>query len=412
MDKADEAPLPLCAFIAVDRSDLLAQAAASAQRYAKGAPLSVLDGVPIAVKDEMAQRGFRTTCGTKDATTFGAQPATEDATVVRRLRDRGALLIGKTNMQEVGISPIGANYHHGMPRNPHDPTRHTGGSSAGSASAVAAGLCPIAIGADGGGSIRIPAALCGCVGLKATWGRISGHGAVPLCPSVGHIGPMAASVRDCAIAYAAIAGADAAEQQAQQLQQLQPPPHLAALVETARGRDLNGLRIGIYQPFFEHAAPAIVRACRQTLDQLCARGAVLVQIVLPELEETRVAHLCTILSEMRAYVVPQITAHQRLAYTTRLTLAAAAQYRATDYVQAQQMRARAIGHLRAAFAVCDVIATPATGSTAPPIYAGGELFNAMQYGRVMRFSALANLTGVPGTCRVLLVLVLVVVTLG
>ena len=118
-----------------------------------------------------------------------------------RFRAQGALLFGKTAMHEIGIGVTGLNPHHGTPRNPYDPGHFTGGSSSGPAAVVAAGLCPVAIGADGGGSIRTPAALCGISGLKATYGRISEHGAYPLCWSVGHVGPLAATVLDTALAY-------------------------------------------------------------------------------------------------------------------------------------------------------------------------------------------------------------------
>ncbi len=120
----------------------------------------------------------------------------------------GALLIGKTNMHEIGIGVTGLNPHHGIVRNPYSLGHYSGGSSSGSGSAVAAGLCPVAIGADGGGSIRIPAAFCGVVGIKSTFGRISEHGAFPLCWSVAHLGPLAATTRDAVLAWQIIAGPD------------------------------------------------------------------------------------------------------------------------------------------------------------------------------------------------------------
>ena len=192
-------------FIAWSADDIR-QAEASAQRFREGRPLSVFDGVPVAVKDELDQVPFPTTGGTSF---LGREPARHDSEVVARLRAAGALLIGKTNMHEVGINPIGLNPHHGATRNPWNPARLTGGSSSGSAAVVAAGLSPVAIGADGGGFIWIPAALCGVVGRKATWTRISEHGVLPLCWTAGHdVGPIGATVRDVASAYAVIAGPD------------------------------------------------------------------------------------------------------------------------------------------------------------------------------------------------------------
>ena len=145
--------------------DVLKQAEESQKRYDQGHPLSLLDGVPVAIKDEVDMVPHPTTVGTAF---LGKHPAQEDSTVVSRLRAAGALLVGKTNMHEIGINPNGANITFGAVKNPYDLARDPGGSSSGSAAAVSAGIVPIAIGADGGGSIRIPAGLCGIVGLKAT----------------------------------------------------------------------------------------------------------------------------------------------------------------------------------------------------------------------------------------------------
>jgi len=182
-----------------------------------GKPLSVVDGVPVAVKDEFKQIGHRTCGGTSF---LGSCVESEDATAVARLRAAGALLVGKTVMNEIGIQTTGWNGHFGQVRNPFDLSRDTGGSSSGSAASVAAGLTPLALGADGGGSIRIPATQCGVVGFKPTYGRVSEHGALPLCPSVGHAGPIASSVEDAAIMYAIIAGPDVNDANSQ----VQPPP--------------------------------------------------------------------------------------------------------------------------------------------------------------------------------------------
>lgn len=201
--EADAAPLRAVVHLA--EADLLAQAEAATARFERGEPLGPLDGVPIGVKDELDQVPHPTTVGT----TFLARgPATADATVVARLREAGALLVGKLNMHEIGIGTTGLNPHLGTARNPCGPAHHTGGSSSGCGAAVAAGLCPIAVGADAGGSIRTPASLCGVVGLKATYGRVSEHGAFPLCWSMGHVGPLGATVRDVALGYLAMAGVD------------------------------------------------------------------------------------------------------------------------------------------------------------------------------------------------------------
>ena len=252
---------PLRLLIACDRDDVLEQAAAATARWRAAMPLGPLDGVPIAIKDEFDQVPYRTTVGTRF---MGREPALADATVVARLRAAGALLVGKANMHELGITPTGLNPHHGAARNPYDTSRDTGGSSSGSAAIVAAGICPAAIGADGGGSIRIPASFCGVVGLKPSYGRVSEFGDAPLGWSVSHVGPIAAVARDAALVYAAIAGADPNDPRTIG----QPAPTLAG---SERG-DLRGLALGIYRPWFEHASPAVTAACVALLEGLRGLG--------------------------------------------------------------------------------------------------------------------------------------------
>jgi Asp-tRNA(Asn)/Glu-tRNA(Gln) amidotransferase A subunit family amidase len=168
VEASEQGTTPLRLFVAINREDVMAQARASEKRILDRQPLSLLDGVPVAVKDEVDMRPYPTTVGTSF---LGAAPAKEDSTVVARLRAAGALLVGKANMHEIGINPNGSNVHYGAVHNPYNDTCDTGGSSSGPSAAVAAGLVPVAVGADGGGSIRIPAALCGIVGLKPTFGR-------------------------------------------------------------------------------------------------------------------------------------------------------------------------------------------------------------------------------------------------
>ncbi|KAF0701479.1 hypothetical protein As57867_008011, partial [Aphanomyces stellatus] len=194
---------PLLAIIKCNKEVILQEAHASTERYARGAPIGVLDGVPIAVKDELDVIGYATSAGTSFFDELNGI-ATADASPVARLRAEGAIIVGKTNMHEVGLGTFGINTHFGTPRNPYNDQHMTGGSSSGSAAAVAAGLVPLAIGCDGGGSIRIPAGLCGVVGLKATYMRIPFH--FQAGPSMANVGPLAATVQDAALAYAIMAG--------------------------------------------------------------------------------------------------------------------------------------------------------------------------------------------------------------
>lgn len=384
---SDRASPPLRALLAQDAGDVMAQAQASAARWNAGTPIGPLDGVPVAVKDELDQVPYPTTVGTS----FLREVPRADATAVARLRAAGALLIGKANMHEIGIGVTGVNPHHGAVRNPYDPARATGGSSSGPAAAVAAGLCPIALGADGGGSIRLPAALCGVVGLKPTFGRVSEVGAAPLCWSVAHVGPIGATVRDVALAYGLIAGPDANDPNTQP----QPRPSLANLGQS----DLRGVRVGVYRPWFEDADPAVVASCRAALDVLASAGAVVREVEIPELGLLRAVHLVTIVSEM-ATAHARYRREHRADYgaDTRLSLALACMLTARDYVHAQRLRTRLLRHFDEVLSEVDVIASPTSACTAPVIpadsLATGES-NLELTTKIMRFAQPGNLTGLP-----------------
>jgi Asp-tRNA(Asn)/Glu-tRNA(Gln) amidotransferase A subunit family amidase len=384
---SDAGAQPLRAFIAVRRDDVLAQARAATARLRAGRPLSVLDGVPVAIKDEIDQVPYPTTVGTR---IFGRSPATQDATVTARLRAAGALLIGKANMYEIGISPNSLNVHHGTVRNPHDRTRDAGGSSSGSAALVAAGLAPVAIGADGGGSVRIPAALCGLVGLKSTFGRVSEAGAAPLTWSMGHIGPIAATVEDVMLTWAVIAGPDARDPHTLH----QPPVTVAGWNRP----DLAGVRLGIYGEWFRHADSEIVARCEALLDRLVAAGATLVPIEIPWLNEMRIAHTVTILSEMATSMTNQGAPLHAFGAATRINLALGRAFSADDYLHAQRIRTHALDIFGRLFARVDAIITPTTAITAPtlPTDDGGHGWSDLsQVTELMRFVTPANLTGLP-----------------
>ncbi len=388
IEASNSANPPLRAVIAVNRDDILKQARKSTQRIQAGRALSIFDGVPVAVKDEIDMTPYPTTVGTSF---LGKSPAAEDATVVARLRRAGALLIGKTNMHEIGINVTGLNPHHGTTRNPYNTGHYTGGSSSGSATAVAAGLVPVAIGADGGGSIRIPASFCGIVGLKSTYGRVSEHGAAPLCWSVAHIGPLACSATDTALTYALIAGPDPRDPNSLR----QPLPTL----EGWDNLDLRGLKLGVYQPWFRHADAEVVAACEVMLKRFEVMGCEIREIIIPDLEANRVAHTITIVSEMtQALDATYQEHHRQYGLDVRINLALGRQFTATDYVKAQRVRTRMMKHFDDALSKVDMILTPTTGLTAPPIpktaLPDGEsdLTTTIE---IMRFVTAANLTGLP-----------------
>ena len=193
------------AFLTVTAEQALAEARLAERELLRGRRRGPLHGIPIALKDNIWTRGVRTTAGSAILRDF---VPTEDATVVRRLRRAGAVLLGKTNLHEFAYGATNENPHFGSTHNPWASERMTGGSSGGSAAAVSAGLCAAAIGSDTGGSIRIPAAFCGIVGLKPTFGRVSVYGVVPLAASFDHVGPLARSAADAALVLGAISGRD------------------------------------------------------------------------------------------------------------------------------------------------------------------------------------------------------------
>jgi len=228
------------AFVAIDEAGALAAAEASDSRRSKGGIVSRLDGVPVAVKDNMLVVGRRATAG---STILKDYVASYDATVVARMRQAGMPILGHTNMDEYAMGSSTETSCHGPTRNPWDTERVPGGSSGGSAVAVAEGSAPLALGSDTGGSIRQPAALCGTVGFKPTYGRVSRYGLIALASSLDQIGPFARSVRDAADLLAVIEGRDPNDPTSVELQ-----PDWA-LPESFRDR-LDGLKIGIPKEYF------------------------------------------------------------------------------------------------------------------------------------------------------------------
>lgn len=369
---------------------VLAQARAATARYAVGTPLGVLDGVPVGIKDETAVAGHRTTVGTSFV---GVETgvATQDSTVVARLRAAGAVILGKLNMHEIGAGVTGYNMHYGTVVNPYNPGHYPGGSSSASAALVASGLAPLALGIDGGGSIRIPAALCGVVGLKPTFQRVP-----PIledCPSVCQIGPLAASVRDAAIGYAVMSGGDEAFPRSFS----QPVVDLRSFDATS---SLRGVKIGYFSSYSNHSTPEIAHAVATALHALEARGAELVETPLDQLAAIHVAHSITISSEFAGSFDKYYSRFDELSPEVQLVLTYARTFSALDFVAAQKVRAFALRQFQErVFSKVDAFATPTTGVTAPEIlpdaHEAGEL-NAAQLGDIFRFSVYGNLIGIPG----------------
>ncbi len=261
----------LNAFLYVARDQALEQARGVDARRARGEPLGPLAGVPVAVKDAICTRGIRSTAGSK---ILGSYVPPYDATVIERLHAAGAVVIGKTNMDEFAMGSSTENSAFGPAKNPWDTTRTPGGSSGGSASAVAARLAPCALGSDTGGSIRQPASLTGTVGLKPTYGRVSRYGLIAFASSLDQIGPLATDVRGAARVLSVIAGHDPRDSTS-----LDVP---VDDWESACGRSVKGLRIGVPDEYFaEGLDPEVGASVRAAIAALEHAGCVVRRVTLP-----------------------------------------------------------------------------------------------------------------------------------
>lgn len=350
----------LKAFITVTADAALAAAREAEAAVTGGRPLGPLHGVPLGLKDLYDTAGVRTTGGSK---ILGARVPTADATVVRRLREAGMIVLGKLNMVEFAYGPEGFNAHYGHVRNPWDGKTHrmAGGSSSGSGAAVAAGLAPVALGSDTGGSIRIPCSLCGLTGIKPTYGRVSRAGVLPLSWSMDHVGPMTRSAADSALVLGAMAGYDAADPTTSVLP---VPDYMAALTG-----DVRGLRVGLLRSFFlESATPEVRGAVDAAATTLAKAGAVVDDVVLPSVRHASAGALAVVGTEAMAYHAEWLRT-RRADYdpevSTRLMLGAF--ITGVHYVRGQQARALIRREVDEALARHDVLLAPATPMTAPAI---------------------------------------------
>jgi aspartyl-tRNA(Asn)/glutamyl-tRNA(Gln) amidotransferase subunit A len=239
---------------------------------AQGRDPGPLAGVPIALKDNLCTHGIETTCSSRILA--GWRPP-YDATVVERLIGAGAIAVGKTNLDEFAMGSSTENSAFGPTRNPWDTTRVPGGSSGGSAAVVASGAVPLSLGSDTGGSIRQPASLCGVVGMKPTYGRVSRYGLIAFASSLDQIGPFATTVADAAALFEVIAGHDPADSTSLDV----PVPELTRAIEAG----VYGLRIGLVADFLPDASPATRQAVADAAEALAAAGAVLEEVSMPTL---------------------------------------------------------------------------------------------------------------------------------
>ena len=349
----------LSAFINLLAGEARVAAQEAAGEIANGGYRGPLHGIPVALKDIFAVAGVPMTAGSR---IFRDVVSEEDSEVTRRLREAGAIVLGTLNLHEIALGATGINSHTGSARNPWNADRITGGSSSGAGAAVAAGLCFAGMGTDTGGSIRIPAALCGLAGIKPTFGRVSRRGLLPLSWSLDHAGPLTRTVEGAAIVLQAIAGHDAGDPASSTAD---VPDYSATLADGVRG-----LRIGVPDRYFGDAVDADVEtAFREALGQLEGLGAELSEFSPPHVDEMPGAITAIMLPE--AFAFHQSAMRERsedIGEDVRYRLELGAAYPAVEYIQALRFREMLVEAWREdVFSEIDLVATATTMVPARPI---------------------------------------------
>jgi aspartyl-tRNA(Asn)/glutamyl-tRNA(Gln) amidotransferase subunit A len=340
--------------------------------------------VPVAVKDLIDVAGLPTTAGAPKF--FGGQPAETDAFVIEKLRLAGAVILGKTNTHEIALGVTGVNPHFGPVRNPHDLRRVTGGSSSGSAAAVAAGMCLAALGTDTGGSIRIPASLCGVVGLKPTYGRVSTRGVLPLSWNLDHVGPLTRSVRDAALMLQVLAGYDPLDPASADA------PVDDYLIRLEAG--VAGWRVAVAAgEYVEAADPEVLAAVGEAARVFKDNGAQVEKVDFSWLSDLAHANARMTQADAAAFHRERLAAHpdwfgedvcHRLEKGAALT--------SGEYVLARREQAEGRRRFEVFFHEVDALLLPTTPIPAPPIE-GTEAVQAAR--QLTHFTSPFNLTGLP-----------------
>lgn len=396
------------AYVSVDREGALAQAAASDARRAAG-KTGALEGIPLAIKDNLSTQGLRTTCSSKMLENY-VPPF--DATVVSRLRNAGAVILGKTNLDEFAMGSSTENSAFGATRNPWDLATVPGGSSGGSAAAAAAGFCLGALGSDTGGSIRQPAALCGVVGLKPTYGRTSRYGLIAFASSLDQVGPMARTVADCAALSSVIDGHDAQDNTS--------APQPVADYAAALKQGIKGLRIGLPKEYFIAGIdPEVEVAVKAAIAKLEGLGATVTPISLPNTEHCLSVYYLLATAEASSNLarfdgvrygfraqgadslVPMYMKTRAQGFGPEVkrrimlgTYALSSGYYDAYYLKAQKVRTLIKEDFDRAWQSVDVIATPT--SPTPAFAAGAKTADPMTMYLSDIFTISTNLAGVPG----------------
>lgn len=347
-------------------------------------PEQPLYGIPIAVKDLIDVQGYPTCAGSPKF--FGNLPASSDAFVAQKLKAAGANIIGKTHTHEIALGITGINPHYGPVRNPHNPDYISGGSSSGSAVAVAAGMCLGALGTDTGGSIRIPSALCGVVGIKPTLGRASTRGVVPLSWNLDHVGPIAATVEDAAILLQVIAGYDMFDPAS-----INMPvgDYLSNLKDGVRG-----WRVALLSGDDLAASnPGVLQALRNAAHVFTELGATVTPVEIEMLLAASDANLHITLSDAAAFHRERLKEHPDwFGEDVRQRLEAGLWTNVTEYSRARRTQTEIKRYFEGFFADYDILLLPTTASSAVPIQG---LKSAEYAPRLTSFTAPFNLAGLP-----------------
>lgn len=342
-------------FTTVLAEQAMADADALDQTIAQGQAPGPLAGVPFGVKDLFDIAGVTTLAGSK--INADRPPATQDATLVTRLKQAGAILVGAQNMDEYAYGFVTENSHYGPSRNPHDPTRITGGSSGGSVAAVAAGMVPLSLGSDTNGSIRVPSAFCGIFGLKPTYGRLSRARTYPFVGSLDHLGPFARSVRDIALIFDILQGPDPDDP----VCTTRPPQ--PCLPELAKG--IDGLRIAVAADYFaKNAEPEVFEAVETVVRALGVEQ----RVTIPEAHRARAAAFIITASEgSHLHLADLRSRPQDFDFATRDRFLAGALIPTGWYLQAQKFRHWYRDRVQELFEMVDIILAPTVPCVAPPI---------------------------------------------
>ena len=342
-----------------------------------------LAGAPIAVKDLFETAAVRTTAG---SLFFTDHVPEHDAVAVKKVRAAGGQIIGKTNTHEIALGVTTVNPHFGICRNPWDTDRVPGGSSGGSAVAVATGMAVAALGTDTGGSIRIPASLCGVVGLKPTYGRVSLRGVFPLSWNLDHAGPLTRSVADAALMLQVLAGYDEEDPGSCDV----PTDDYRAHIEAG----VRGWRFALAAgDYVENSDPEVLEAVHAASQVFAAVGASVTRVDLHRLREAALANGLITQADAAAYHRQRLAEHPEMfGSDVRKRLEAGRDTPAADYVLARRTQTETKRELNRLFEHFEIIVLPATATTAPPISGGDAVEQAR---RLTRFTAPFNLTGLP-----------------